>query len=206
MTAEAGRRRLILASQSESRQAMLRAAGVEHEAIASGVDERAVRRTLEAGGVAPAPEQVARVLAVAKAEAVSRAHPQALVIGGDQVLALGKRLFEKPADLAAARRQLMELRGRMHDLVSAVVLAEGGRMVWEHAETATLTMRLYSPVFLESYLARAGEAVCRSVGAYQLEGLGAQLFERIEGDYFTVLGMPLVALLGELRRREVLAI
>jgi septum formation protein len=179
MTTEAGGRRLILASQSESRQAMLRAAGVGFETIVSGVDEGAVRRTLEAGGVQPSPEIVARALATAKAEAVSRAHPEALVIGSDQVLALGKRLFEKPADMAAARRQLMELRGRMHDLVSAVALAERGRMIWDHAETATLTMRLFSPAFLDSYLAGAGEAVCRSVGAYQLEGLGAQLFERI---------------------------
>lgn len=205
MTTRGSARRLILASQSRSRQRMLAAAGLTFEAIPSHVDEPALRRQLEAGGVAPAPEAIARALAAAKALEVSRLNPQALVIGGDQVLALGKRIFEKPPSVAAARSQLMELRGRMHDLVSAVVIAEAGRLTWEHAETATLTMRLFSPAFLDAYLAAVGEEVCQSVGAYQLEGRGAQLFEAIEGDYFTILGLPLMALLGELRAREAIA-
>ena len=205
MTTETKQRPLILASQSRSRRLMLAAAGLNFEAIASNVDEPQLRRQLEASGKPSGPEDIARALAAAKAEDVSRAHPGALVIGGDQVLALGKRIFEKPPDMAAARRQLLELRGRMHDLVSAVVLAEGGRVVWSHAETATLTMRLFSPAFLDGYLEKAGPDVCLSVGSYQLEGLGVQLFERIEGDYFTILGLPLIALLGELRAREMIA-
>lgn len=183
---------------------MLTAAGLSFESVASKVDEPQLRRQMEASGKPSGPEDIARALAAAKAEDVSRAHPGALVIGGDQVLALGKRVFEKPPDMAAARRQLMELRGRMHDLVSAVVLVEDGRVVWSHAETATLTMRLFSPAFLDGYLEQAGPDVCLSVGAYQLEGLGAQLFERIEGDYFTILGLPLIALLGQLRVREMI--
>lgn len=204
MTAESTKRRVILASQSKSRQQMLAAAGIAIEVMPSKVDEPQLRRAMEAGGRLTTPEQIARALAEAKAGEISRAHPDALVIGGDQVLALGKRIFEKPADTEAAKRQLMELRGRMHDLVSAVVLAEAGKIVWGHVETATLTMRLYTPAFLESYLAGAGAEIYQSVGAYQLEGLGAQLFERIEGDYFTILGLPLIALLGELRAREVI--
>ena len=204
MTTETAGRLIILASQSRSRKQMLEAAGLTFRAIASTVDEPKLRRTIEGSGGDTGPEAVARVLAAAKAEEVSRAHPQALVIGADQVLALGRRILEKPADIEAARRQLLELRGRMHDLVSAVVIAEAGRSVWSHAETATMTMRLFTPPFLDGYLARVGEDVCQSVGAYQLEGLGAQLFERIEGDYFTILGLPLIALLGEMRAREVI--
>jgi septum formation protein len=199
-----GRRRVILASASESRRRLLHSAGVPAEVIPSRVDEPALRRALEAGGRQPGPEAVARALAEAKAVEVSRANPDALVIGADQVLALGKRIFDKPANLEAARRQLGELRGRMHDLVSAVVIARSGNVEWTHAETATLTVRLFGAQFLDHYLAQAGEAVCQSVGAYQLEGLGAQLFERIEGDYFTILGLPLIALLAELRAREVI--
>ena len=180
---------------------MLQAAGLSFEAIASDVDEPRVRQELEAGDGDASPAGIARALAVAKAENVSRANPDALVIGGDQVLALGDRIFEKPADVAAARAHLMAFRGRTHVLVSAVALAKAGMVVWQHAETASLTVRPFSAQFLDRYLAAAGEAVCQSVGAYQLEGLGAQLFERIEGDYFTILGLPLIALLGELRAR-----
>lgn len=196
--------RLILASQSRSRRRMLDAAGLVFQAIASTVDEPRLREKLEASGAECGPEVIARALAAAKAEEVSRAHPDAFVIGGDQVLALGSRIFEKPPDLAAARRQLLELKGQTHVLVSAVVLVKGGTVVWAHAETARLTMRAFSPAFLERYLVAAGADVCLSVGAYQLEGLGAQLFERIEGDYFTILGLPLIALLGALRARGVI--
>lgn len=184
---------------------MLEAAGLVFEAIASSVDEPALRRELEASGKPCGPEDVARALAAAKAQDISRARPGTLVIGGDQVLALGKRIFEKPPDMAAARRHLLELRGTQHVLISAVALAHGGRVVWRHVERATLAVRPFSESFLDTYLDQAGPDVCLSVGAYQLEGLGAQLFERIEGDYFTILGLPLIALLGELRARGVIA-
>jgi septum formation protein len=204
MTIDGGRARLILASQSRSRRQLLQAAGLQFEAIASSVDEPQVRRDIEARGGDASPEGIARALAAAKAADVSRAHPDALVIGGDQVLALGNRIFEKPRNLSAARDHLMTFRGKVHVLVSAVALAQAGQVVWQHAETASLKVRLFSEAFLDRYLEAAGEDVCLSVGAYQLEGLGAQLFERIDGDYFTILGLPLIALLGELRAREVL--
>lgn len=180
---------------------MLTAAGLPYEAIPSNVDEGRLRRDLESRRGITGGEDIARALAAAKAEEVSRAHPDRLVIGGDQVLALGGVIFEKPPDLAAARRQLLQLRGQTHALISAVVLVEAGRIVWQHADTASLTMRDFSSAFLDRYLATVGADVCLSVGAYQLEGLGAQLFDRIEGDYFTILGMPLIALLGALRAR-----
>ena len=201
MTIEGVSSRLILASQSRSRRQMLLAAGLSFEAIASSVDEPRVRRDLEASGGDVSPAGIARALAIAKAEDVSRANPGALVIGGDQVLALGDRIFEKPADMEGARAHLLAFRGRTHVLVSAVALAKAGAVVWQHVETASLTVRQFSAQFLDRYLAAVGEEVCSSVGAYQLEGLGAQLFERIEGDYFTILGLPLIALLGELRAR-----
>ncbi len=196
---------LVLASGSRSRRQMLEAAGISFTAIPSTVDERAVRETLEAGGNWLDPEDIAEVLARAKAEDVSLRHPNALVIGGDQVLALGDRIFEKPRDLDGARGHLRELRGTRHALHSAVVLAKAGVVVWTHVETATLEMRDYSDAFIDDYLNRAGPVVCELVGAYQLEGLGAQLFESIDGDYFTILGMPLITLLGELRARRIIA-
>ncbi len=197
-------KRIILASGSASRRALLEGAGLAFDVVVSQVDEPAVRRAMERGGKAPAPRDVAMALAEAKAAAVSVIHPEALVIGGDQVLALGSRLFEKPGDLAAARRQLLELRAQSHELVSAVAIAEGGHVTWRHAEAAHMTVRAFTPDFLDWYLETAGPVICQSVGAYQLEGVGAQLFERIEGDYFTVLGLPLMALLGVLRQRGVL--
>jgi len=192
---------LILASQSQSRRQMLQSARLTFEVIASSVDEPKVRREMEARGDDISPDAVARALAVAKAEDVSHKHPAALVIGADQVLALGGQIFEKPAGLEGARQHLLTFRGKTHKLISAVVLAQAGKVVWQHVEHASLTVRPFSEDFLDSYLATAGESVCQSVGAYQLEGLGAHLFERIEGDYFTILGLPLIALLGELRAR-----
>ncbi|MDX2157796.1 MAG: Maf family nucleotide pyrophosphatase [Hyphomicrobiaceae bacterium] len=196
--------RLVLASASRSRRQMLEAAGLSFEVVPSRVDEPALRRTLEADGKRPEPGALALALAEAKALDVSRTHPDAIVIGGDQVLAVGTRILEKPPSLEAARQQLLDLRGRRHILVSAVALARGGEVGWAHAETAEMTVRPFGPGFLERYLDSVGDAVCQSVGAYQLEGLGAQLFERIDGDYFTILGLPLIALLGELRAREVI--
>lgn len=194
-------REIILASGSAARRQMLASAGVMFSIVPADVDEGAILATLGTESACVDPDQVAGVLARAKAEAVSAAHPHALVIGADQILSLGTRLFEKPADLAEARDHLDRLRGQTHVLHSAVVLAERGRSVWGTCERANLTMRWFSDPFLDAYLARAGERICRCVGAYELEGLGLQLFERIEGDYFTILGMPMLSLLAELRAR-----
>lgn len=198
-------RRIVLASASRTRREMLTAAGVVFEIRPANVDERAIREALTAGGAAVEPGDIAEVLARAKAEAVSRDEPDALVVGSDQVLALGEEIFEKPADMAAARAALERFRGRVHQLHAAVALAEAGEVTWAAGDTAHLTVRKFSSEFLSEYLARAGERVCESVGAYQLEGLGVNLFERIEGDYFTILGMPLLPLLAELRARGVLS-
>jgi septum formation protein len=183
---------------------MLDAAGLTFEVAPADVDERAIRETLQADDSGIDPADVAEVLARAKAETISRQRPDALVIGADQVLALDDEIFEKPADLAGARRHLQKLRGRTHQLHSAVVFAGRGEVVWAHVDTASLTMHAFSVDFLENYLTLAGTVICDSVGAYQLEGLGVQLFERIEGDYFTILGLPLLPLLGELRARKVI--
>lgn len=196
---------LILASQSRARREMLTAAGLAFEAVASGVDERAARAAMASKAETIDAASLAQHLAGVKAEAVSKAQPDALVIGGDQILALGSEVFEKPSDLDAARKTLMRLRGREHALHSAVVLAEKGRVVWRHVQSARLVMRPFSEQFLDDYLGTVGPRVLGVVGAYELEGRGVQLFERIEGDYFTILGMPLLALIEELRRREVLA-
>lgn len=196
--------RLILASESRARRELLEAAGLVFDAMPSGLDERTERAAMASKAEAIDAVMLAQHLAGLKAEAVSRAQPDALVIGGDQVLALGLEVFEKPADIEAARKSLMRLRGREHALHSAVVLAENGRVVWRHTESARLAMRAFSDAFLDDYLAKVGPRVLRVVGAYELEGRGVQLFERIEGDYFTILGMPLLALVEELRRREVL--
>jgi septum formation protein len=198
-------RRVILASGSRIRKQLLIGAGLlELEVIAADVDEASIRAELMNESDCIEPDMVAGVLARAKAEAVSALHPDALVIGADQVLALGRRMFEKPVSIAAAREQLDRLRGLVHDLHSAVVLAEEGEAVWGTVESAILTMRPFSDAFLDHYVAHAGDALLRSVGAYELEGLGIQLFEHIEGDYFTILGLPLLPLLAELRARKVM--
>lgn len=188
---------LVLASKSDIRRALLTAAGVAVEIIPSDVDERAV----ETAASPASPSAAAAVLARAKATAVSRLCPGRLVLGADQVLALDDRRFTKPPDRAAARAQLRSLAGRSHELHSAVAFVEDGTVAFEHVGTARLTMRALSDEFLELYLDAAGTAATASVGAYQLEGLGVQLFERVEGDYFTVLGLPLLAALDFLRWR-----
>jgi septum formation protein len=180
---------------------MLEAAGVAFIVDPANLDERALRESEQADGKADDPAGIAAMLAAAKAQAVSHRRSDALVIGADQILALDCEVFEKPQDVAAARSHLMKLRGRTHRLHSAVALAQGGKVMWSHRETAALTMRPFSDAFIDQYFRRAGSVVCESVGAYQLEGLGIQLFERIDGDYFTILGLPLLPLLAELRRR-----
>lgn len=196
---------LILASGSRTRRELLEAAGVPFRAISPDVDEDAVRAALFAEDPDATPTHVARVLAAAKAEAVSRLHPSALVLGADQVLEAGREVFTKPPDLASARRSLEALSGRTHRLLSAMALAHAGNVVWQHLEVASLAMRDLSPAFLDTYMARTDKRILSSVGAYELEGLGIQLFDRIEGDYFTILGLPLLPLLAELRSRAMLA-
>jgi septum formation protein len=196
---------LVLASGSPFRRKMLEAAGLSFQVVPPDVDEGALKRGLASRRPQPGPEAIAGELAAAKALAVAGRFPEALVIGADQVLALGDQLLDKPGDLAAAREQLLCLRGRTHRLHTAVALAQGGRIVWSHAEHATLAMRSFSREFLEGYLAKAGSGLCRIVGGYEIEGLGIQLLERVEGDHFTVIGLPLLPLLAELRARGVVA-
>ncbi|AVO46812.1 Maf family protein [Phreatobacter cathodiphilus] len=189
--------RLVLASKSAARAAMLRQAGLAVDLTPADIDERALDEALAREGRDPA--AIARALGEAKALAVSRAHPEAVVIGADQTLALGPRRFSKPVDLQAARANLLALRGRTHHLHSGVALARGGTILFSAVASAAMTMRPFSDAFLDAYLAGAGERLLSSVGCYQLEAEGIQLFERIEGDYFTILGMPLLPLLAALR-------
>lgn len=195
---------LILASGSATRRALLEAAGVKVSIIPADVDEAAIRDRLLASSPAVSHEQIALALAEEKAKAVSAGQPEALVIGADQVLSFEGRLFEKARDIAEARAHLGLLRGKTHALHAATVLAKAGAVVWGGVETARLTMRAFSDAALDSYLARVGDVVLTSVGAYQIEGPAIQLFESIDGDHSTILGLPLLPLLAELRRREVL--
>ena len=194
-------RPLVLASQSAIRRAVLEAACIPVESQPAPIDERAV----EAVAGAQDPASVAALLACEKARAVSAFHPGRLVVGADQTLALGERRFSKPTDRVAARHQLMALRGRTHTLHSAVAAVRDGEVVFEHCAVARLTMRPFSEDFLEAYLDAVGDAATTSVGAYQIEGVGLQLFERIEGDHFTILGLPLLPVLAFLRSEGVLA-
>jgi septum formation protein len=196
---------LILGSSSPYRRTMLEAAGLSFRVVPADVDEAALKRSIVGSERKPSsPASVAEALARAKATAVSAAHPEALVIGADQVLALGDELFDKPGDLSAARQQLERLRGNTHRLVSAVALAERGEIVWTHLDEAVMTMRAFSAEFLEGYIAQAGPELCRIVGAYEIEGPGIQLFDRVQGDHFTIIGLPLLPLLAELRARGVI--
>lgn len=177
---------------------MLEQAGVDVEAVASIIDERAVEITLEGTGATPA--DLALVLAEAKAVDVSERHPGALVIGCDQTLSLNGQVFHKPADMAGARRHLLALSGKTHHLNSAVVVALDGEAVWRHVSSAAMTMRELSPEFIGRHLAKVGDVALTSVGAYQIEGEGIQLFESIDGDYFTIVGLALLPLLSVLRQ------
>jgi len=195
---------LILASKSQARIEMMTKAGLVFQAIPAGVSEAALKSRHLAEQAGPA--AIAVALADAKALDVSIAYPDALVIGADQTLELEGRLFDKPDDLVQARAQLLALRGRRHRLHAAVALAHRGQVIWRCLESADLDMRPFSDAFLGRYLATEAHEIIHCVGAYRLEGLGVQLFERVEGDYFTVLGLPLINLLGILRSmREIAA-
>ena len=193
---------LILASQSRARQTLLSNAGIDFEAIAADIDERAAQ---QASGLS-APGDIAALLARQKARSVSVRLSGRFVIGADQTLALGEQLFSKPAGRAQAAEQLRALAGRSHELHSAVAVARDGQILFEGASVARMTMRRLAEAEIEAYLDEAGEAVNSSVGAYQLEGLGVHLFERIEGDHFTILGLPLLPLLAFLRSEGLLAV
>jgi septum formation protein len=185
---------LVLASSSRSRRQLLANAGLTFEVDPPGVDEQETTRSLLAKRASP--QEIAETLAETKALRVSARQPQALVVGGDSTLAANGRLFDKPPTMEAARKQLLALSGQTHELFSSVVVARGGARLWHWSERARLTMKPFNEAFLDAYLARAGEAVLSSVGAYQLESLGAHLFSRVDGDYFTILGLPLLPLLS----------
>ena len=185
---------VVLASASQSRCALLCNAGIEVIRDPAAIDEDSVKESF--GNRDEPASQTAMALAELKAQRVSQRHKDALVIGADQMLQCGGIWFDKPADLDHARGHLIALRGKTHELLSAVCVVRDGEVLWRHLESAQMTMRPFSDAFIDEYLAAAGDAVCASVGAYQLEGRGAQLFSRIEGDYFTILGLPLLPLLG----------
>ncbi|WP_375786131.1 Maf family protein [Bradyrhizobium sp. Pha-3] len=197
-----GPQKLILASQSRARRMLLENAGLEFEALPADIDERAVQKN---SGLS-APGEIASLLAREKALFISRQRPGQYVVGADQTLALGQRMFSKPASRVQAAEQLGLLAGRTHALHSAVSVARDGKVLFDDVSVARMTMRRLAADEIEAYLDQAGQAVTTSVGAYQLEGLGVHLFERIEGDHFTILGLPLLSLLAFLRREKLLTV
>ncbi|TDI56946.1 MAG: septum formation inhibitor Maf [Alphaproteobacteria bacterium] len=190
---------IILASASPARQAILKNAGLTVRSQPAGIDERAAEAPLIKSGAGA--DDLAQALAMIKARHVSEQHPADLVIGADQVLEIEGERLSKPADMTAARRQLLKLAGKAHHLHSAVACCRDGAVIWQHMETVRLTMRPLTPAEIGRYLAKVGASALTSVGAYQIEGPGIQLFERIEGDYFAILGLPLLPLLTFLRAR-----
>ena len=193
---------LVLASRSAARRAMLIAAGIPVESAPADIDERAAEA--RAGGLLPG--EAATLLAREKARAAGADFLKRFVVGADQTLALENRLFSKPAGRAAAGEQLRDLAGRSHELHSAVAVARDGKILFENTDVARMTMRQLSGAEIRTYLDEAGEAVTSSVGAYQLEGLGVHLFEHIDGDHFTILGLPLLPLLAFLRSERLLGV
>jgi len=202
MTIWRGQQKLILASQSRARKMLLENAGLDVETLPADIDERAVQK----GSGLSAPGEIASLLAREKALFISRQRPGRYVVGADQTLALGQRMFSKPAGRAQAAEQLGLLAGQVHELHSAVSVARDGKTLFADASIARMAMRRLSESEIDAYLDHAGTAVTTSVGAYQLEGLGVHLFERIEGDHFTILGLPLLSLLAFLRGERLLAV
>ena len=194
--------RLVLASASAARLALLRGAGLAVEAQPAHIDEAEIKAAAQADGASP--DEAALLLAELKAARIARREPDALVVAADQLLVCGDDWFDKPPTLDAARDQLRALRGRTHMLVTAVLCQRGEARIWHHVARPSLAMRDFSDGFLDAYLAAEGDALTASVGAYRLEGMGVQLFERIEGDYFSILGLPLLPLLGFLRQHRAL--
>ncbi|WP_296105790.1 Maf-like protein [uncultured Agrobacterium sp.] len=193
---------LILASSSASRQMLMRNAGLTFSSIPAQIDERAIDTKLEQDGAAP--EVIALELAKAKAIAVSLLHPEAFVIGSDQTMSLGDRIYHKAKDMAQAHANVLSLSGKTHRLNCGVALAKNGAVIWDTVSIAKMTVRELSADYVSRYLERSGSQVLSSVGAYQLEGEGIQLFSSIEGDYFTILGLPLLPLLAQLRELRVI--
>ena len=191
---------LILASASQVRATLLRNAGVEFSVEAAAVDEELIKQQMADSDAA----ELAGLLADAKARKISARHPGALVIGADQILECDGQLFDKPEDRAGAADHLRALSGNIHHLITAACVLCDGEVEWQKTSTVRLTMRVLSDQFIDRYLDRAGDSVLRSVGAYRLEDLGAQLFTDIDGDYFTILGLPLLSLLDHLRRHGVI--
>lgn len=182
---------------------MLEAAGLSFDVVPASIDEASITSTMISESDCVEGADIASALAMEKALTVARAYPDALVVGSDQVLAKGRRIFSKAESVAEARTILDRLRGHTHELVSAVVLAQGDTVLWQSMDSAQMTMRSFSDEFLGHYMERCGPRLLQTVGCYELEGAGVQLFERIDGDYFTILGMPLLPLLNELRNRGV---
>ena len=193
---------LVLASASPFRRMLLDNAGIAFQAQAADIDERAIEGEIERQGSSP--EEVALVLAEAKARNVGQAFPDAIIIGSDQTMSLGTRVYHKPRDMNEARDHLLSLSGKVHQLNSGIVLTQGNDVLWKHVSSARLSVRVLSPDFIDAHLARVGTKALSSVGAYQLEGQGIQLFDAIDGDYFTILGLPMLPLLEKLRDLRVI--
>ncbi|MES2599188.1 MAG: Maf family protein [Pseudomonadota bacterium] len=202
MTVWRERQPLILASQSSVRKSLLANAGISVDTIPADIDERAIQ---DSSGLKN-PGEIAALLAGEKAKFISLKHPGRYVVGADQTLALGEQLFSKPANRAAAAAQIATLSGQTHELHSAVSVVKDGMVLFSHVSVARMTMRPLTGSEIAAYIDEAGDAVTASVGAYQLERTGVHLFERIEGDHFTILGLPLLPLLGFLRSRNLLAV
>jgi septum formation protein len=197
--------RLILASASATRRAVLESAGLVIDVVPANIDEAAIRDAILDATTGAEGADIASVLAAEKARLVSETHRDALVVGADQVLALGGKIFGKAESIGEAREILTMLRGRTHELISAVALARNGTVYWQTSAFAEMTVRKFSDEFLGCYLEKLGDRVLRSVGCYEIEGPGAQLFEHIDGDYFTILGIPLIELLSRLRHEGIIS-
>ena len=195
--------RIVLASASQVRSWILENAGLEFDVDPADVNEFGIKKNLSGQGTAA--KVIAVTLAEAKAQVVSTRHPEAWIIGADQVLVFEDQIYDKPADIDEAASHLRRFRGRYHDLISAVCVVRKNNIIWHHSETVRLHVREYSDVFLEEYFSKTGNSILDSVGAYRLEGLGALLFSKVEGDYFSVLGLPLLPLLGFLREQGVIS-
>lgn len=200
--AEKSGAKLILASASPFRAQLMRNAGLEFVVVRPEIDERAVEASLGDSDISGA--DLAEILAIAKARNVSESNPYAVVTGCDQTLNLGDEILHKPQSIDEVRRRLLQLSGRTHDLNSAICLVSQGETIWSHVSTCHITFRKLDPGFVGRYVAEAGDAVLSSVGAYQIEGTGIQLIERIEGDFFSIMGLPLLALLEKLREHDLI--